>query len=612
MNEINSQATLDLAVQLINTGKLEEAEGVLAGISVDDSSYPSALSFLGVIAYQRGNCQFAIELMDRVIAAKPGDLMAWVTRGEAYRTLGDLSNAEASFRQALRLEPGRYDAMVNLSLALWTAGRYDESADLFTELLARDPFMFLANFYLGQYAFDNEEPALARSHALRALEANPKDARARVLLGNIFRAEGKTPQALEQFEQALQSETQKLNQGFLAAKAAFELGHEARAFALIGRELNGDATHLLEDWNRGNFRGLLNWRGDEAGSSVRVAKGQRHTNRAASCLPTDAQEFLSIDYHTPEIQVASLRDCRLLPEDHLIHLAEESAVFIYDVMTRPVHRPFISPHIAHCSDDGRLLLRFPRAAIKIATPSAYLGTAPSYCDWLIECLTRLWAYYQRPAWEVLPLVVPTSLTRWQTELLELLGYNRAKQVVIAENTVADFSDLSVATISANFGWVAPFAIEHLRRCLGKSLPLSSPSISSPPPRRLFLSRQGMSARRLVNFEELVPELEKAGFTLVAAENLPTREVLQMIRSAEIIVGVEGAAMANVFFAPIQAHLALITANSGRANRYSIASRAIGQDFTYLQGEAAFETNPNLADCDIRLDARVLRDYLSRL
>lgn len=57
---------------------------------------------------------------------------------------------------------------------------------------------------------------------------------------------------------------------------------------------------------------------------------------------------------------------------------------------------------------------------------------------------------------------------------------------------------------------------------------------------------------------------------------------------------------------------MVTPNARQALRYSFASRAIGQEFTYLQGEANFKTNQRLSDCDIALEADLLHDYLKTI
>jgi capsular polysaccharide biosynthesis protein/tetratricopeptide (TPR) repeat protein len=606
MRSENTAEKLELAIQSLNMGDLDRADAVLGVILGDDPRSIPATRLSGVIACRRGHNQRAVDLMNQVLAAEPDDLLALVTRGEAQRALGDYPAAEASLRHALKLEPGRYDAKVNLALTLWSAGEYSQASAFFKDVLAQEPRSFLANFYLGQISFEGGDLPVAEQHFRRALELKPQHGSSKLLMGKILLARGRVAEASDEFEGAVAIEPQDFTHRLLAATTAFELGREAQALAHLRHPAARQSEAQSEapaQWDRGILQGLGTWCEQNGSQPIRVARQQNHRNRPALFLPPMPDAIDAEESTTPEIIVAALNHCRVLPNDHLL-LAGDNSVLITDIVPRPFHLSYTSPHIVHGSDDGRLLLKFPRASTGVAIPSAYLGTAESYCNWLTDCVTRLWAYHQRPAWEGLPLVVPANLSRWQREMLELLGYGESRRVTMASDCVSIFSELHVASLSSSWKDVAPFAIEHLRRTLAKSIP-----ISASGPRRLFLSRQGMDSRRLENVGEIASLLKHHGFEMLPVESMATRDILQMIRSAEIVMGMDGAAMANAFFAPTHAKVALVTSNARQALRYSAASRAIGQEFTYLQGEADYTTNARLADCDIRLDPDVLRDYL---
>jgi capsular polysaccharide biosynthesis protein/tetratricopeptide (TPR) repeat protein len=587
-------------------GDLDRADAMLSEVLKSDARHVPALRLSGVVACRKGNNQQAVDLMNQVLTMEPDDLVGLVTRGEAYRALGDYTAAEQSLRLALKLEPGRYDAKVNLALTLWSAGEYSQASTFFKDILAQEPRSFLANFYLGQISFEGGDLPVAEQHLRRAQELKPLHSSSKLLLGKILLARGMIAEALDEFEEAVAIEPQGLTNRLLAATTAFELGRESRALEHLrypALEQSKAQSESPAIWDTGILQGLGRWCEQNGNLPVRVARQQNHHNRQALFLPPAPGVINSEDSTTPEIIVATLNHCRVLPQGHLL-LTGDKAVLITDIVSSPFHLSYTSPHIVHGSDDGRLLLKFPQQRVSIESPCAYLGTAERYCDWLTECVTRLWAYHQRPAWEKLPLAVPENLSRWQRELLDLLGYGESRCVVVASDCVADFSELHVASLSASWKDVAPFAIEHLRRTVAKSVPLSTTG-----PRRLFLSRQGMNSRRLENFGEIASVLKSHEFEMLAVESMPTRDILQMIRSAEIVMGMDGAAMGNACFAPTHAKIALVTSNASQALRYSAAARAIGQEFTYLQGEADYKTNARLVDCDIRLDPNVLRAYL---
>ena len=74
--------------------------------------------------------------------------------------------------------------------------------------------------------------------------------------------------------------------------------------------------------------------------------------------------------------------------------------------------------------------------------------------------------------------------------------------------------------------------------------------NTPPmegPKRLYLSRRGMSMRVMVDEPELEAALAVRGFTTVHPERLSVAEQVGLMRGAEVVVGATGAAMANTLF-----------------------------------------------------------------
>lgn len=69
----------------------------------------------------------------------------------------------------------------------------------------------------------------------------------------------------------------------------------------------------------------------------------------------------------------------------------------------------------------------------------------------------------------------------------------------------------------------------------------------PPAPRVYLSRQTMGGRRLTNAGDLEDLLGKAGFRTVHPEALSIAEQIGLFSRAETIVGVKGAALANVLY-----------------------------------------------------------------
>ena len=152
--------------------------------------------------------------LDRLVREHPdsprkADALFW--RGAVLRENGDLPAAEAALRGALAANPSddiRRDARFALATTLQAAGKADEAAKLFEELVA-DPVR--ARFTPGQFAwlaqhqYDAKQYAraadTARLMAEQAEEPAWKQA-AWTLAGRAERAAGRAPEAEEAFRKA--------------------------------------------------------------------------------------------------------------------------------------------------------------------------------------------------------------------------------------------------------------------------------------------------------------------------------------------------------------------------------------------------------------------------
>jgi capsular polysaccharide biosynthesis protein len=156
-------------------------------------------------------------------------------------------------------------------------------------------------------------------------------------------------------------------------------------------------------------------------------------------------------------------------------------------------------------------------------------------------------------------------------------------------------------------FVSPVAIQHLRRAFARRV-----APAQDAPRRIYLSRRGAATRRLANEDELLPLLEQHGFVAVHAETLSATEQLALFQSAEVILGVEGAALVNLLIAPAHAKVGVIVADGLYRPRHYYISAPIGQDFTYLCAKPDYASHAALAECDVTLPRESLQAFLATL
>ena len=120
------QIMLD-AVAHLQAGRFKEAETLYQQVLVQQPNHPGALHVLGLLKYQNGDLQRALELIERAIAAKPDFAEAYKNAANIYAELDQLDNAINNYRQAIAITPDLVEAHVNLGMVYQTLQRPDEA-----------------------------------------------------------------------------------------------------------------------------------------------------------------------------------------------------------------------------------------------------------------------------------------------------------------------------------------------------------------------------------------------------------------------------------------------------------------------------------------------------
>ena len=96
---------LSRAVQYLRSGRLQEAVALCDGLLQENSDNSAALHLLGVIAFQRGENETAVELIGKAIEIKPSDPKFYNNLGLVFLKMGKLDAALEQFQEALHLMP---------------------------------------------------------------------------------------------------------------------------------------------------------------------------------------------------------------------------------------------------------------------------------------------------------------------------------------------------------------------------------------------------------------------------------------------------------------------------------------------------------------------------
>ena len=195
---------LSIAMRHHNAGRLQAAEQICRQILAVEPDHADALHLLGVVAYQLGKHQVAIEYIGRAIGLKGTNAAFHSNLGAAFKEQGKLEEAIACYRRALELKPDYPEAHNNLGAALRDQGKLDEAIACCRRALELRPNYLEAHNNLGAALQGQGKLDEAVACYRRALELKPGCAEAHNNLGRALQDQGKLDQAVACFRRALE------------------------------------------------------------------------------------------------------------------------------------------------------------------------------------------------------------------------------------------------------------------------------------------------------------------------------------------------------------------------------------------------------------------------
>lgn len=199
----------------------------------------------------------------------------------------------------------------------------------------------------------------------------------------------------------------------------------------------------------------------------------------------------------------------------------------------------------------------------------------NYYHWIAECLTRLTLVEKMPR---VPIILPRNLQRWHRESLAELGVE-SDRVIELEDGCYEVDHLYFPSFQGRTGNIADWAYRDLRQSFW-----GTRGHSPKRGKRIYLGRFNVAHRRIVNEDEVICALEKEGFVPMDGQALSIRDQVSTLMDAEIIVGIHGAGMANILFAPPGATVVEILDPSHLVGCFYAMAESLEHDYWYLLAE----------------------------
>ncbi|MEY4708387.1 MAG: hypothetical protein RJB58_2110 [Pseudomonadota bacterium] len=185
------------AVQFHHAGRLGEAETLYRRVLALEPRHADSLHRLGVIAYQAGQPQSAVELIRKAIAQNAVAAPYHLHLGLALAALGRLEEAMAASHVALKLDPHQPDSHNNLGVLLMQLGQWEAAADRYRQAIALAPELPNAHGNLGIVLRWMGKPGEAIASLLRSLDIQPHQSEVLSNLALAQLAQGDRRDALE-------------------------------------------------------------------------------------------------------------------------------------------------------------------------------------------------------------------------------------------------------------------------------------------------------------------------------------------------------------------------------------------------------------------------------
>jgi len=146
----------------------------------------------------------AIESFSGALALRPGSMVAYLRRGEAYRKQGGANEAARDWRQAAKLAPDAPQPFIALGDLYDSQGKFSEAAEWYGQaddrLKGQDPALL---YRLALVRFKTGAPGQALKPLTEAVAKNEASADARYLLGLVQRDLGYLDASITSLEAAI-------------------------------------------------------------------------------------------------------------------------------------------------------------------------------------------------------------------------------------------------------------------------------------------------------------------------------------------------------------------------------------------------------------------------
>jgi protein O-GlcNAc transferase len=242
---------LAMAVSHHQAGQFAEAERLYRQVLSVSPNHPHALHLLGMLALGARQFPAAVELIQKAIQVDRTQAAFHANLGEAYRQLGALDEAAASFRAALAIDASLGSTHAQLGRVLAAQGAVDAALAEFRESLRLRPDDSYTRRQLGDLLCDAGQLAEAEICFRRVTREQPESADVAMRLADVLQSQHKLVESIEHYKRAIALDAKLANAHNNLGLALSAQGEGERAIEAFRRAISIEPRHTAALTNLG-------------------------------------------------------------------------------------------------------------------------------------------------------------------------------------------------------------------------------------------------------------------------------------------------------------------------------------------------------------------------